>query len=109
MDFKKLSFSGSKICSITSLKIKILYLLDNLFFISSEVISPIINCKMTINNFIKLIEFCGLEICFDERYIIRPSHEIRYGLKIIKANWMRIPILEEIMVSGCTYILKLKN
>ena len=51
----------------------------------------------------------GLEICYDERYFIRPSHEIRYGLKMRKVNWMKIPILEEIMVSGCTFILKLKD
>ena len=39
---------------------------------------------MTINNFIKLIEYCEFEICFNERYFIRPSHEIRYGLKMKK-------------------------
>ena len=67
------------------------------------------DCRMTINNFIKLIEYCGFEICFNERYFIRPSHEIRYGLKMRKVNWMKILILEEIIVSGCTFILKLKD
>ena len=65
--------------------------------------------KMTIFNFKKLIKNCGLKICFEEKYFIRPSHEIRYGIKMIKANWMNIPILEEVFVSGCTFILKLKD
>ena len=62
--------------------------------------------KMTIHNFKKLVEKCGLKICYHERYLVRPSHEIRYGVKLRKLNWMKIPIFEEVFISGCTFILK---
>ena len=74
-----------------------------------EDLEEIKNSKMTIRNFRRLIDQCGFEICFDERYIIRPSHEIRYGIKMKKANWLRVPLLEEVLISGCTFILKIKS
>ena len=71
-------------------------------------IEEIKDCRMTIQNFRKLVAICGLEICYHERYFFRPSHEIRYDVKMRKLNWLNIPVLEEIFVSGCTFILKMK-
>lgn len=62
--------------------------------------------RMTINNFKKLVKKCGLDICYHERYLVRPSHEIRYGIKLRKLNWMKFLFLEDIFISGCTFILK---
>ena len=61
---------------------------------------------MTIHNFEKIMRKCGLEVLIHERYFIRPSHEIRYGVKMRLLNWLKIPIFEEVFVSGCTFILK---
>ena len=69
-------------------------------------IEEIKDSRMTILGFKNLITECGLEICFEERYLVRPSHEIRYGVKTRKLDWLQIPILEEFFVSGCTFILK---
>ena len=64
---------------------------------------------MTIGGFENLIEQCGLKICFKENYLIRPSHQIRYGLKMKKLNWFKVPLLKEIIISGCTYIIKKRH
>ena len=69
-------------------------------------IEEIKDSRMTINDFNKLMKNCDLEICFHERYFIRPSHEIRYGIKMKKLNWFKLPILEEIFVSGCTFVVR---
>jgi 2-polyprenyl-3-methyl-5-hydroxy-6-metoxy-1,4-benzoquinol methylase len=72
-------------------------------------LKEIIDSKMTFHHFKRMIEVSGFEICFSERYFIRPSHEIRYGIKTKFANWMKVPILEEMVILGCTFILKRKN
>ena len=71
-------------------------------------IEEIKDSRMTISGFKRLMNKCGLEICFHERYFVRPSHEIRYGVKMRKLNSLKLPIFEEIFVSGCTYIMKKK-
>tara|TARA_S200000501_G_scaffold377212_1_gene434726 strand:- start:6194 stop:6979 length:786 start_codon:yes stop_codon:yes gene_type:complete len=71
-------------------------------------IEEIKDSRMTISRFKNLMLECGLEICYHEQYFVRPSHEIRYDVKMRKINWLNIPILKEIFVSGCTFILKKK-
>ena len=41
---------------------------------------------------------------------IRPSHQIRYGLKTIesKLTW-RIPIIRELLISGTVFLIKKIN
>ncbi|MBC8197421.1 MAG: class I SAM-dependent methyltransferase [Candidatus Marinimicrobia bacterium] len=90
------------------------FIIKSLLYISNQKnkwsdLEEIKDSKMTIRNFKKLIESSDLEICNSERYFIRPSHEIRYGIKTKFANWMRIPIIEEMVISGCTFILKQKS
>ena len=64
------------------------------------------NSRMTINHFTNLIFELGLEILNNEKYFVRPSHEIRYGLKMRKIKKLDISILNEFLISGCTYLLK---
>ena len=64
------------------------------------------NSRMTIIHFTNLIFELGFEILNSEKYFVRPSHEIRYGLKMRKINKLDISILNEILVSGCTYLLR---
>lgn len=68
-------------------------------------IIEIYDSKMTINNFIRLVNELELTIKNQEKYHIRPSHEIRYGLKMIKADWADFPIIREGLISGCTYLI----
>ena len=48
---------------------------------------------MTINHFTDLIFELGFEILNSEKYLVRPSHEIRYGLKMRKIKKLDISIL----------------
>ena len=68
-------------------------------------IDEIYDCKMTIRQFNHLINESGFIIKNHEKYLIRPSHEIRYGIKMRKANLTDLPILREGLVTGCTFIL----
>ena len=44
---------------------------------------------------------------YKERYFsIRPSHEIRYGIKTLRSPFGKIPLIREISVLGTCYILK---
>jgi len=64
------------------------------------------NSRMTINHFTNLIFELGFEILNSEKYFVRPSHEIRYGLKMRKIKKLDISILNEFLISGCTYLLR---
>ena len=64
------------------------------------------NSRMTIIHFTNLIFELGFEILNSEKYFVRPSHEIRYGLKMRKINKLDITILNEFLISGCTYLLR---
>lgn len=68
-------------------------------------IDEIYDSKMTIKHFNQLINEVGFSIVNQEKYLIRPSHEIRYGIKMIKAGWTDIPILREGLITGCTYVV----
>ena len=71
--------------------------IDELFEIES--------CAMTINKFIKLIEKTKYNIQYQKYYFIRPSHELRYGLKTITSCFGKVPLFKEILVTGTVFIL----
>ncbi len=61
---------------------------------------------MRINSFLKLIDKVKLRIYYKKYFFIRPSHQLRYGLKVIKSYLGGIPILREILTTGTIFILK---
>ena len=51
------------------------------------------NTRMTINHFTNLIFELEFENLQSEKYLVRPSHEIRYGLKMRNIKKLDISIL----------------
>ena len=51
------------------------------------------NTRMTINHFTNLIFELEFENLKSEKYLVRPSHEIRYGLKMRNIKKLDISIL----------------
>ena len=72
-------------------------------------IEEIINSGMSISNFKKILKNTNLKIINDTYFTIRPSHEIRYGLKTIKSPLGHFPLLREFLILGTCFILKNKN
>ena len=64
--------------------------------------------RMTIKNFDLIIKDLDLKIYNKEYFLVRPSHEIRYGFKMKKAWFSNIPLMREIFVLGTSYILEKK-
>ena len=63
--------------------------------------------KQTISSFLSLINRQGYQALHSKYFHIRPSHEIRYGLKTIESKIIsKIPIIRELLVSGTVYLIK---
>jgi len=61
--------------------------------------------RMTICAFDQLIHEVGLTISEEEYFLIRPSHEIRYGWKTNKFNKNTLKRLRELITLGTCYLL----
>ena len=96
--------------------------LPYLSLLSDTLLSPLLNLfkedKKTINNlleirdsrmtiyaFNQLINEIGLTISKEEYFLIRPSHEIRYGWKMKKFNKKPLKGLRELITLGTCYLL----
>ncbi len=64
------------------------------------------SCRMTLSGFEKLIHSLQLVIEKERYYLIRPSHEIRYGWRTIEMNRKPIWGLRELGTLGVTYLLR---
>ena len=62
--------------------------------------------SMKINKFLKIIKKLQLKVTYEEFYFIRPSHELRYGFKVIRTFLGKVPIIRELFVTGTVFILK---
>ena len=63
--------------------------------------------KKTISSFYKLIDLKGYTIVREKFFHIRPSHQIRYGFKIIESNIVsKIPIIRELLILGTVFLIK---
>lgn len=69
-------------------------------------IQEVHNCRMTLRGFESLVDKLNLEIEREKRYLIRPSHEIRYGWKTRELNWRLLPGFRELVTLGVVYLLK---
>lgn len=72
-------------------------------------IAEIIDSGMTISYFKKILNRTGLKIYKQRYFSVRPSHQIRYGVKTLRSPFGSIPFLREFLVLGTCYILKIKN
>lgn len=68
-------------------------------------IDSIRESRMTIGGFRRLVQGQGLRILKEKHYLIRPSHEIRYGWRTTGAWWGRVPLLREMSILGTAYLL----
>ncbi len=64
------------------------------------------NCRMTIGGFKSLLKQCELQPVREKYFTIRPSHEIRYGWRMLPSLIGNVPLLCEIFVLGTVYLLK---
>ena len=69
-------------------------------------ISEIRESRMTMYAFDQLIHEVGLTISEEEYFLIRPSHEIRYGWKMKKFNKNPLKGFRELITLGTCYLLK---
>ena len=68
-------------------------------------LTEIYDSKMTVRGFNALINQNSFFINKQEKYHIRPSHQIRYGINMKKTGLADFPLLQEFLVTGCTYLL----
>ncbi len=69
----------------------------------------IADCRMPIYRFKRLTKELNLVPRLQVFHLVRPSHEIRYGMKTRLSPFAPIPLLNEVLVSGCAYLLAWKN
>lgn len=77
---------------------------ENNIFVAE--IEKLINMKMGITQFEKIVKNCNLEIEKTKKYIIGPNH-IRFGLKPISSGiFGKVPFLNEFIINGVVYLIK---
>lgn len=70
-------------------------------------VKEIRDCRMTLKNYKKIVQQLNYSIDNEKYYLIRPSHELRYGWKM-RESWMsRIPVLREIFILGSVFKLSI--
>jgi len=74
---------------------------------ANRVAAEIRDSKTTISSLKKHLTRSAFEIEKEHDYIIRPSFEIRHGVRPRKAAWLgHIPLLRELLIMGVYLILK---
>lgn len=64
-------------------------------------------CRMTISRFKRMVKKLNYFIENEKYFLIRPSHELRYGWKLRESHLSGIPVLREIFILGTVYKLSL--
>ena len=64
------------------------------------------SCAMTIRKFVKMIKKLDYIVKYQKYYFIRPSHELRYGMKTKISYFGKIPLIRELFVTGTVFVLK---
>ncbi len=88
-------------------------LLDGLLKIMGESdkaladVKEIRECRMTIRHYRGMIAKLQYIVDREKHYLIRPSHELRYGWKLRESRLTRVPILREIFILGSVFKLTL--
>ena len=75
-----------------------------------EELLSLYDSKKTISMFYKLINNHGYQIIDEKFFHIRPSHQIRYGLKTIESKLIwHIPIIRELLITGTIFLINKKG
>ena len=65
------------------------------------------NSKKTISMLYKLVSRNGYFVVDEKFFHIRPSHEIRYGIKTMESRLIRhIPIIRELLITGTVFLIR---
>jgi len=73
----------------------------------TEELLSLYDSKKTISMFYKLVSQHGYSILDEKFFHVRPSHEIRYGIKAIESRFIwNIPILRELLITGTVFLIK---
>jgi len=70
-------------------------------------IKEIRECRMTLRRFKQMVGKLKYSIENEKYYLIRPSHELRYGWKLRESKLARIPILRELFILGAAFKISL--
>ena len=75
-----------------------------------EELLSLYDSKKTISMFYKLINNHRYRIIDEKFFHIRPSHQIRYGLKTIESKLIwHIPIIRELLITGTVFLINKKS
>lgn len=72
-------------------------------------VKEIRECRMTLRNYRKMVRQLNYAIANEKYYLIRPSHELRYGWKLRESRLAKIPILREIFILGTVFKLSINE
>lgn len=88
-------------------------LLENLLSLTGESsqakadVIDIRDCQMTLGQFQKMVDTLSYTIEHEKYYLIRPSHELRYGWKLRESRLAQLPLIREIFVLGTVFQLSI--
>ena len=69
------------------------------------------DCRMTIRRFLEIVNNLGFREhpLYRTFFTVRPSHQLRYGLKTRRSYLDRIPLLRDLFVTGVAFILQISQ
>jgi SAM-dependent methyltransferase len=70
-------------------------------------IAEVMDCRMTIRHFRQIIRKLGISVIEERFYLIRPSHEIRYGWKTRTLRTKGTGLVDEMRILGTAFLLGL--
>lgn len=70
-------------------------------------VKEIRECRMTLRGFKRMVKKLNYPIENEKYYLIRPSHELRYGWKLRESRLARIPLLREMFILGSVFKLSM--
>ncbi len=70
-------------------------------------VKEIRECQMTLRRFKKMVRQLNYPIDQEKYYLVRPSHELRYGWKLRESRLANIPLLREIFILGSVFKLSM--
>lgn len=73
---------------------------------ASDRLREIKDSRMTIRNFRRTLDRLGFRIEFEQFYLVRPTHEIRFGWRTRMSRIRKIPVVNEVLNSGVLYLVK---
>jgi SAM-dependent methyltransferase len=70
-------------------------------------VKEIRECRMTLRRFKKMVGQLDYNIDEEKYYLVRPSHELRYGWKLRESRLGGIPLIREVFILGSVFKLSI--